>query len=55
MCKDVSKALLDGLNAELFSEFPHFMESLKGNDVNFEINSSATLQPLRLFYSNGIV
>ena len=55
MCKDVCEALIKGLNADMFSVFPHFMESLKGFDANFEMNSSATLQPLRLYYSHNVV
>ena len=43
MCKDVSEALLKGIGADMYTQFPHFMESIKGDDVNFEINSSATL------------
>ena len=27
MCKDVREALLNGLNTDMFSVFPHFMES----------------------------
>ena len=55
MCKDICEALLKGLGADMYSEFPHFMESIKGDDVNFEINSSTTLQPLRLYYSRNVV
>ena len=54
MCKNVREALLNALNSDMFSVFPHFMESLKGDDANFEMNSSATLQPLRLYYSHHV-
>ena len=40
MCQDFSEALHQGLNCEMYSEFPLFMETVKARDANFELISS---------------
>ena len=51
MMADMSEVLLKGYDDEFTCTFPEVLDSLKGKDVNFEMVTSATLRPLRLFYS----
>ena len=55
MCRDVCEALPQGLNRDMYSEFPLFIESVQGTDTNFELVTSTTLKPLRLYYSHHVV
>ena len=52
---DISKALLDGCNAEMTCTFPDVLESLQGSDNAFEMVTSSTLRPLRMFYGHNVV
>ena len=51
MMADISEVLLKAYDDEFTCTFPDVLDSLKGNDVNFEMVTSATLRPLRLFYT----
>lgn len=51
MSNDVVNALLGKLDwITLYVDFPKVFEQLRGQDANFEIVQSNTLQPIRLFY-----
>ena len=52
---DISQALLDGCTAEMTSTFPDVLESLQGSDNAFEMVTSSTLRPLRMFYGHNVV
>ena len=53
---DISKALQNELDGNsLTCVFPNAIDSLKGSDVNFELVTSSTCRPLRLFYSYNLV
>ena len=54
MCEDICNALLEGLNGDMYSEFPLFMESIMSSDANFELAQSTTLRPLRFYYSYNV-
>ena len=54
MMFDISFALLKGCSADFTCEFPDVLESLTGTDVNFELVTSATLRPLKLFYEHNV-
>ena len=50
MLFDISKALIEGLTDEMTCTFPDVLDSLMGQDNNFELVTSSTLKPLTLFY-----
>ena len=52
---DISAALLDGCTPEMTCTFPDVLETLQGRDNNFEMVTSSTLKPLRMFYGHNIV
>jgi len=52
---DISQALLDGCTQEMTCTFPDVLESLQGSDNNFEMVTSSTLKPLRMFYGHNVV
>ena len=52
---DISQALLDGCTAEMTCTFPDVLESLQGSDNAFEMVTSSTLKPLRIFYGHNFV
>ena len=56
MIFDVRHVMEHRLNREkLILEIPAVFEQLKGQDTNFELTSSSTLQKLELPYRNNIV
>ena len=52
---DISQALIDGLTIEMTCTFPDVLESLQGSDNAFEMVTSSTLRPLRMFYGHNVV
>ena len=52
---DISATLQSNVSADLTVLFPDVLESLQGTDVNFEMVTSSTLRPLKLFYSHNAV
>ena len=52
---DISQALIDGLTVDMTCTFPDVLESLQGQDNNFEMLTSSTLKPLRMFYGHNVV
>ena len=52
---DISKALLDGCTAEMTCTFPDVLDKIQGQDNNFEMVTSSTLRPLRMFYGHNVV
>ena len=52
---DISNALFFGCMVNMTCIFPDVFESLKGTDNNFEIVTSSTLKPLRMFYEHNLV
>ena len=51
---DVSDALRDGVTNEMTCIFPDVLENLEGSDNNFEIVTSSTLKPLKMFYEHNV-
>ena len=50
MMKNISDALIKGLGQDMTCLFPDCIESMIGEDVNFELVASSSLRPLRLLY-----
>ena len=55
MMADITDTLLQGYGEEYTCTFPDVLDRLKGRDVNFEMVTSGTLRPLRLFYTYNVV
>ena len=56
MVKDVVKVLLTKYDPKTMTiELPNAFEHLKGQDANFEMVTSNTIQPIKLSYSHNIV
>ena len=55
MMSDLERSFRDGLTSEFTCTFPAVIDRIKGSDVNFELVSSSTLRPLRLFYVYNVV
>ena len=51
---DVSDALQDGVTNEMTCTFPDVLENLEGSDNNFEMVTSSTLKPLKMFYEHNV-
>ena len=51
---DVSEALRDGVTNEMTCIFPDVLENLQGSDNNFEMVTSSTLKPLKMFYVHNV-
>ena len=55
MMSDLEISFRDGLTPEFTCQFPSVIDRIRGSDVNFELVSSSTLRPLRLFYVHNVV
>ena len=55
MLYDLSDALRLGCEEDMTITFPDVLVSLQGSDVNFELVTSSTLRPLKLFYLHHVV
>jgi hypothetical protein len=55
MMSDLERSFRDGLTSEFTCTFPSVIDRIRGSDVNFELVSSSTLRPLRLFYVYNVV
>ena len=52
---DVADSFFSGCAIDMTCTFPDVLESLQGTDNNFEMVTSSTLRPLKMFYEHNVV